>query len=235
MHGQTVATKGELLIEGKSKRVYACGEQLYVIEMIPSLSSFSFARDEMVEGSDELRLDFYERAAARLKSEGVNTAFVERIGPTSYLAKRCRTYPFEVIVKNVAAGSTLRKYPGLFEPGHRFEPPIVKFDYRVDPEDQCLADDYVDAFGCSSATWKRLALQVDAILQKWLEPRILVDFCLMIGTDSDQRDCVVSEVSPDAMRLRAPSGESLDKDIFRSGAPHSAVIETWRALVRSLR
>src|SRR5579862_2266965 len=139
--------RGTLIKQGNSKRIFSSGDGLCVVELIPSLSSFTYSRYEDVEGTEVLRLDFYEMAAARLAEAGIHTAFRERVAPNAYLADLCSESPFEVIVKNVAQGSTTRKYPGLFEDGMRLPFPVVKFDYRTSPEDQPIAEDYVRAYG----------------------------------------------------------------------------------------
>ena len=103
-------------VEGRSKRIWLLDGDRCVVELIPSLRSFTFDRDEMMPDTGPLRLDFYERAAAMLDRDGIRTAFVRRLGPTRYLARYLAAPPFEVIVKNRAVGSTVMKYPGLFEP-----------------------------------------------------------------------------------------------------------------------
>jgi len=211
--------------------VYRVDERLCVVRLLPTLSSFTFGRHETVEGTAELRLDFFEAAAAQLEGAGIPCAFRERIDPTTYLADFCEYLPFETIVKNVATGSTLRKYPGLFAEWHPFDPPVVKFDFRTDPEDQPLPDDYVRALGHDPAEQKRLALEVNAVLRDWLAPLRVLDFCLIFGIDGHGRYVVASEVSPDAMRIRDSEDRSFDKDLFRHGADTHELLRTWGELV----
>jgi phosphoribosylaminoimidazole-succinocarboxamide synthase len=130
-------------LEGRSKKLYRIDETTCLVELIPSLSSFTYQRHEIVPETDVLRLDFYERVAAIFRWKGILTAFCGRVGPTMYVARWLPGPPFETIVKNFAVGSTTRKYPGLYPEGAALNPPVVKFDYRIDPEDQPIADDYV--------------------------------------------------------------------------------------------
>lgn len=225
---------GEPTYQGISKNVYDLGDGTCLVRMIPSLSSFTYDRHELVPGTDRIRLDFYELAAARLHAAGIPCAFERRIDDTSYLARFCQTPPFEVIVKNYAAGSTLRKYPGLFQAGAKFTQPIVKFDFRVSPEDQPIADDYVREYGLDVAKMKALALAVNDVLCRWLQPRVLWDFCIIVGLDGGGDYSVSSEISPDAMRLRDADGSPLDKDMFREGASHAEILDVWDKLVSSL-
>jgi phosphoribosylaminoimidazole-succinocarboxamide synthase len=229
-----VAEKSEPVSKGRSKLVYDLPDGSCLVRLIPSLNSFTYQREELVPGTDRLRLDFYERAAAVLDAAGVRTVFTERVDDTAYVARYVPSPPFEVIVKNVAVGSTVRKYPGLFEEGHRFAAPVVKFDYRVDPEDQPIAEDYLREFGVSPDALRAVALQANAALRSWLHPRDLQDFCVIVGVDAEGQYRITSEVSPDCMRLRSPDGSSLDKDLFRHGADAEEILRIWSELVRSL-
>ena len=220
--------------EGKSKRVWAAGPGYCVVRLIPSLSSFTFQREALFAETGRLRLDFYEMAAERLQSAGIETVFVRRLGDICYLARNCPSPPFETIVKNFAVGSTIRKYPGLFQEGEALRWPIVKFDYRCEPEDQPIGEDYLRLLGHPVDEWRHLALETNRILKNWLAPRRLIDFCIIIGKDENGRSVLNSEVSPDGMRLQSSEGASLDKDLFRAGATESEIVQVWQRLVSSL-
>ena len=223
------------LMEGKSKRVFSYKENLVLVELIPTLTSFTFDRHEYVEGTDELRLDFYEKAVNVLKEKNIETAFVERVSSNRYIAELCTNPPFEVIVKNYAIGSTLRYYPGLFEKHSKFKNPIVKFDYRIDPEDKPIAADYIREYGEDPDALKEIALNVNEALQEWMPQMDLIDFCLIFGRNSDGNYVITSEISPDGMRLKSKDGNSLDKDLFRNGASHEAIRQEWTRLIKSIQ
>jgi phosphoribosylaminoimidazole-succinocarboxamide synthase len=221
-------------VAGRSKRLWRLGDDRCVVQLIPSLSSYTYQREANVDGTQRLRLDFYELCARRMAAAGVPTTFIRRLGPDTYLADYVETPPFEVIVKNAAQGSTSRKYPGLFPEGHRFEPPVVKFDYRTSPEDQPIADDYLRACGLDPEAMKSLALSANALLRDWLAPRDLLDICFIMGPDAAGRFTVTSEISPDCMRLKDPDGASLDKDLFRQGADGGEIVRVWSRLVEEV-
>jgi phosphoribosylaminoimidazole-succinocarboxamide synthase len=222
-------------IEGHSKRLWLLGDGTCVVELIPSLRSFTYDRDEMFRETGRQRLDFYELAAERLAQAGVRTAFRRRLDPISYLADYLPAPPFEVIVKNVATGSTTRKYPGLFEEGHRFVPPVVKYDFRIDPEDQPIAEDYLRATGVAVERFHESALRCNAVLTDWLSPLDLWDFCLILAPGPDGVPVIVSEVSPDCMRLKDEHGRPLDKDLFRGGATEGEIVSRWEVLLSHVR
>ncbi|WP_318205011.1 phosphoribosylaminoimidazolesuccinocarboxamide synthase [Streptomyces sp. SCL15-4] len=215
-------------ITGRSKQLWLLPDDLCLVRLVPSLRSFTYARDEMVDETGPLRLDFYERAAARLTEAGVRCAFRGRVSATMYLAEYRPAPPFEVIVKNVATGSTTRKYPGLFPDGQPLPRPVVKFDYRVDPEDQPIGEDYLRALGLPVGAMRDQALVVNDVLRDWLAPLEVWDFCLIFGTGADGGLWLISEVSQDCMRLRHADGSPLDKDLFRDGVPGAEIVHQWK-------
>lgn len=221
-------------IEGRSKKLWLISDNICLVRLVESLSSFTYDRHEIVEGTGRLRLDFYELAAQKLTAEGVPCAFVRRVDEITYLARYHETPPFEVIVKNCAVGSTLRKYPGLFPAEAPMPAPVVKFDYRCDPEDQPIGEDYLRVLGLPVERMRKLALAANSVLGDWLNPHQLLDFCLIFGLTPAGEPEIISEVSPDCMRLRGPDGSPLDKDLFRLGRTRAEITAVWEELVAEL-
>ncbi|GLW22594.1 phosphoribosylaminoimidazolesuccinocarboxamide synthase [Microbispora amethystogenes] len=218
-------------IVGRSKRLWLLPDGLCLVQIIPSLRSFTYQRDEIVERTGPLRLEFYEKAAARVAAAGVPCAFRERVSDDLYLADYVPAPPFEVIVKNRATGSTTRKYPGLFEDGTRLPRPVVKFDYRCDPEDQPIGEDYLRVLGLPVDEMRERALVVNDVLRSWLHPVDLWDFCLIFGQTEDGELSVISEISQDCMRLRHRDGSPLDKDLFRGGVEGDEIVNQWSRIL----
>jgi phosphoribosylaminoimidazole-succinocarboxamide synthase len=233
--GLETAGKAAPDIVGRSKRLWLLPGGRCLVQIIPSLRSFTYQRDEIVERTGPLRLDFYERAAAKVESAGVPCAFLERVSDDSYVADYCPAAPFEVIVKNRATGSTTRKYPGLFEDGMPLPRPVVKFDYRTDPEDQPIGEDYLRALGLPVDDMREAALAVNEVLRSWLRPLDVWDFCLIFGQKADGGLTVISEISQDCMRLRHQDGSPLDKDLFRSGIEGDEIVNQWSRVLDVIR
>lgn len=222
-------------VAGRSKQLWMLEGGLCFVRLIESLSSFTYSRHEIVAGTGNARLDFYELAAARLAEDGVRCGFVRRVDDTGYIARYYKSLPVEVIVKNRAVGSTVRKYPGLFVEDEPLSRPVVKFDYRCDPEDQPIGEDYLRALGMPVEEMRRIALKVNESLRNWLSPSELWDFCLIFGLDGREEPHIISEISPDCMRLRSANGASLDKDLFRQGHAHTDITTVWNGLIEQLR
>ncbi|OLR92322.1 SAICAR synthetase [Actinokineospora bangkokensis] len=215
-------------IVGRSKRLWRLDDGKCLVELIPSLRSFSYDRDELVDETGPLRLAFYEKAAEKLTAAGVRCAFHRRVGEIAYLAEWAPGPPFEVIVKNVANGSTTRKYPGLFPDRAPLPRPVVKFDYRTDPEDQPIGEDYLRVLDLPVDLMREKSLLVNDVLREWLAPLQVWDFCLIFGFDAAGELVLNSEVSQDCMRLRHADGSPLDKDLFRQGATAEELVEQWK-------
>lgn len=222
----------ELIIEGKSKRIYSYKEDVVLVELKPTLGSFTFNKKAEIPGTEILRLDFYEAVSECFKKHGILSTFIFRQTESTFLAKYIENVPpFETIIKNYAVGSTLRKYPGLFEPNEKLAHPIVKFDYRIDPEDQPIADDYVALYGVDVMRVKEVALKLNKLLSDLLSPYLLLDICFIFGTDENGQLFLTSEVSPDGFRVRDIDGDPYDKDIFRLGLPDKLLFERWKTLI----
>jgi phosphoribosylaminoimidazole-succinocarboxamide synthase len=126
----------------------------------------------------------------------------------------------EVIPRNIAAGSIVRRYD--FPEGQKFEPPLIVMDYKNDAaHDPMLNDDIAIALGVATEKElrkiRKISLRVNEILQKYMDERglLLPDFKLEFGK-VEKKIVVADEISPDTMRLwKKDTRQSLDKDVFR--------------------
>lgn len=231
LNNQDKIKKSKPIYKGKSKIVYKINDDFCLIQLIPSLASYTYSRSEIIAETGKLRLDFFDIANKVLKENGVDSAYQFRVSDISYVSEICSNPPFEVIVKNRAVGSTQIKYPGLFKEKHKFVQPVVKFDYRVEPEDTPIAEDYIREYGLEPSLLKTIALNTNKVLSNWLSPLELYDFCIIIGVNANKEYKIISEISPDGMRLKSKEGKSYDKDIFRNGGSAAEIIEAWNSLI----
>lgn len=219
--------------EGHSKKLWRIDASTYAVELKPTLRSYTFAREAVLRGTEVIRLDFFERSCHLFQQAGLSHAFISRLDERTYASRVCKEPPIEVILKNAAVGSTQTLYPGLFPTGTRFSAPVVKFDFRRDPQDLPLPDDYLRELGLPAADFRKVAITVNDVLRRALPDYLIVDFCLVFGLDDQGQWRITSEVSPDSMRLTNLSGDSFDKDLFRTGA--TDLIQTrWRTVADAL-
>ena len=71
-----------------------------------------------------------------LENGGVKTQYVKLLEPGLMLSHRLDMLPLEIITRNIAAGSLVRKFP--FKSRQEFEPPIIQMDYKSDENHEAL-------------------------------------------------------------------------------------------------
>lgn len=224
--------KGELLYEGKAKRLYATdkpGE--LIMEFKDSLTAFDAVKRGTMAGKGAINNQLSAYIMGELNAAGIETNFIRKLTDSQSLVKRVQIVPLEVIVRYEAHGSLCRRY-GITA-GTRIYPPLVEIGYKDDAlHDPFLTDDIAALMGLATreelAVIRYLALitgeQLKAIYAK--QGVKLLDFKLEFGRyqplkkdgspDGPPRIILADEVTPDTCRLvDAKTGEKLDKDLFR--------------------
>ncbi|MEO0141184.1 MAG: phosphoribosylaminoimidazolesuccinocarboxamide synthase [candidate division WOR-3 bacterium] len=228
----------KLLHEGKAKQVYEADEPgRVIIHFKDSLTAFDALKRATVEGKGALNCGISVKLFQFLESKGIRTHFLGQLSATSFLARRVRIIPLEVLVRFRAAGSLCKRY-GI-ERGRRLEIPLVEFTLKDDSlHDPLICPMTVLALGIADEEqvqeMQKIALDAGIALkglfaQKGLE---LVDMKFEFGVGDDGKLYLADEISPDTMRLWTPDGESLDKDVFREDK--GDVLETYREVARRL-
>lgn len=226
----------KLLYKGKAKSMYEKGKDEVIMEFRDDLTAGDGAKKATKEGKGALNAEISARLLKLMEDSGVKTHFIEFQRPDKFLVKRVEIIPLEVICRNVATGSLVRRYP--FEEGQELSPPIIEFGYKSDEyHDPMLNDDIAIALGVSTKEEldqiKGITLKVNEILKGFLNPRgiILVDFKLEFGRDSKGNLLLADEISPDTCRFwDAETKEIMDKDRFRKDL--GDVLEYYREVRR---
>ena len=175
-----------------------------------------------------------------LEENGIATQFIDLLEPNVMLAKKLEMIPIEVIVRNIATGSLVRKYP--IDEGTRLEPPIVQMDFKDDEyHDPMLNDSLIKALGI--ATQEEIdiltekALEINESLVKFFADAgiILVDFKVEFGKDTEGNILLGDEISPDGCRLwDSETLDMLDKELFRKGKDSEvmdAYVEVYNRII----
>jgi phosphoribosylaminoimidazole-succinocarboxamide synthase len=213
--------KGEMLYEGKAKKIFATEQSDCVLQYFKDdATAFNAQKRGTIVGKGVINNKVSERLFRLLEQAGVPTHFVERLSDREMLTKKVAIVPVEVVVRNVVAGS-LAKRLGLRE-GDSIEPAIVEWYYKNDAlGDPLIADEHIRLLKLATPEQlveiKRLALQVNRVLQPFFRERqmILVDFKLEFGTHNGKL-ILADEISPDTCRFwDQTTKESMDKDRFR--------------------
>lgn len=215
-------TKGEKFYEGKAKSAFAVTEDkdLVWLEYKNSLTAFNAQKKGEFEGKGLLNCQITDLIFRYLEKNAVKTHRVASADERSVIAKKVQIVPVEVVVRNVLAGSTAKKF-NLPE-GSPLEKPLVEFYYKNDElGDPFISDD--QAVMLKAATLeelqilKRQALRINELLIPFFrEVGIrLVDFKVEFGRYKGEI-ILADEISPDTCRFwDLQTGEKMDKDRFR--------------------
>jgi phosphoribosylaminoimidazole-succinocarboxamide synthase len=212
----------ELLYEGKAKRIYKTDDDnVVLVEYKDSATAFNGVKKAEITGKGRLNNEITSLLFLKLKEQGIDSHFIERISETEQLVKKVTIIPLETVVRNVAAGS-LSKRLGI-EEGKELSTPIIEF-YLKDDElgDPLLTLDHILELKIATteeiATLKGKAIAINAVLSSFFDDLgiRLIDFKLEFGKDKDGNILLADEISPDTCRLwDKKTNEKLDKDVFR--------------------
>ncbi len=213
--------KREKLYEGKAKIIYATDQPDRVIAYFKdSATAFDAVKKATIKGKGVLNNTISSFFFQLLGEKGIPTHFIKKLSDREMLIYKVQIIPVEVVVRNLAAGSIVRRL-GIPEKT-RFEPPLVEFYLKNDElHDPIICEQHIYAMDLAKPEevqkMKEIALKVNEIIKEFMEKQgvILVDFKLEFGR-KDSQIVLADEISPDTCRFwDAKTGESLDKDRFR--------------------
>ena len=214
--------KTKVLYEGKAKIVYETDEADKLIV---------YFKDDATAGNGEKKGTIKDKGIINnkmsefffklLKSNGIESHYIETLNEREMAVKSLRMIALEVIVRNVAAGS-LAKRLGLPE-GTPLNTPVLEYCYKNDE----LGDPMLNRYHIMALDLARvheldeiehLAFCTNRILIDFLYSKNikLIDFKLEFGRDERDKIVLADEISPDNCRFwDATTNEKLDKDRFR--------------------
>ena len=213
----------ELLYEGKAKSIYATenpGELLAVFR--DDITAFNGEKKYCFSGKGVYNATVSAFFFTMLEEKGIKTHFKRLAGERSMVVSKLDMIPLEVLGRNRAAGSLVRKFP--FKEGQVLNPPLVMTDYKCDERgDPPICDDVIFALGLLTPDELRqireITFKINELLYNFFDALdlVLADFKIEFGKSGN--DIVLGdEISMDSMRLwDKETGESLDKDVYRFG------------------
>ncbi len=155
-----------------------------------------------------------------LAERGIPNHFIRQVGESALLVRRLAIIPMEVVVRNVAAGSLVRRL-GI-EEGAALQRPVLEFYLDDGSLEEPLINRYhalaLDLASASEMVFmEEEAWRINSVLKDFLAlcGLTLVDLKLEFGR-YDGRILLGDEISPDTCRLwDVDTGHRLDKDLFR--------------------
>ena len=232
----------KLVYEGKAKILYEGPDTSTLIQYFKDdATAFNAEKKDVIDGKGVLNNRLSEFFMTGLNAIGIPTHLIKRINMREQLIRAVEIVPLEVIVRNYAAGTLVKRLS--LEEGVALPRPIVEFCFKDDSlGDPLVSEEHIIAFNWASQQelddMLALALRVNDFLSGIMYGVgiRLADFKIEIGRvfeEDYQRLVVADEISPDSCRLwDLKTGEKLDKDVFRHelGSLTDAYTEVARRL-----
>jgi len=229
-----------LIAEGKTKLVYALDDpSLALLRFKDQVTALDGKRRDVISGKGALNAGISAKLFQVLKQGGVDNHYVETCDESSLVVKRLQMIPVEVVCRNVATGSIVKRLP--VSEGTVFDPPVVEFFLKDDARgDPMINESHMVAL--KLATRSEVEQMVDTllkaneVLRKFFEARgmTLLDFKLEFGR-GEGGILIGDELDPDCMRIRdASTGEALDKDLYRKGTSLEEVKKAYEEFYRRI-
>lgn len=221
-----------LLYEGKAKSVYKTEDpEVLRIEYKDEVTAGNGAKHDIMAGKGRLNNLISSDIFKYLKKNGIDSHFIERISDTEQKVMPVHIIPLEVVVRNVAAGSIVKRLG--FKNGEAFTPPLVEFYYKDDAlNDPILTEGHILKLGIASEaeieSLKVAAHKVNDALIKMMDQMglKLIDFKIEFGKDKDGFILLADEISPDTCRIwNRETDENFDKDVYRNDT--GSLIDTY--------
>jgi phosphoribosylaminoimidazole-succinocarboxamide synthase len=215
--------KKDLIYEGKAKKIYSIegDDDLVIQDFKDDATAFNGLKKDQISHKGEVNNYVTSTIFEYLGNNGIPTHFIKKLSETEMLVKKVSIIKAEVVCRNIAAGSMVKKLG--FDEGRELEKPIIEFYLKSDElGDPLFTEQHILALNIASEneieTIKELTLKINDLLKKYFAERgiKLVDFKLEFGKDKDGNLILADEISPDTCRLwDSVTNKKLDKDRFR--------------------
>ena len=217
---------GELLYEGKAKRVYASDQpDRVLVEFKNDATAFNAQKRAQLDDKGRLNCQISARLFEALEAAGIPTHYLGLASETWMVVQRVEIVPLEVVLRNIATGSLCHQAP--IAEGTSIDPALLDLYYKDDAfGDPLLTDARIRLLGLADqqrlSAIEDLARRINAVLTPLFAQidLTLVDFKLELGLNAAGDLLLADEISPDTCRLwdRQKTDQSdriLDKDRFR--------------------
>ena len=235
--------KYELIYEGKAKKVYSHDDEDKVIIVFKDdATAFNALKKAKFEGKGKLNCLISSKIFEVLINNNIPTHFVELENENSFIAKKIKVIPLEIVLRNIAYGSLCKQT--TIKPGTVLEKPLIDIYLKNDDlNDPLITKERIELMKIISSEDLdliiNLTLKINAILKSFFEniKLKLVDFKLEFGYDSKNNILLGDEISPDNCRLwdlnqKNDTIKSLDKDRFRNDL--GGLIEAYSEINRRI-
>ncbi|MDX2347764.1 MAG: phosphoribosylaminoimidazolesuccinocarboxamide synthase [Nitrospirota bacterium] len=228
--------KRAMLYEGKAKKIFLTEKEDEVIQYFKDdATAFNAEKRGTILEKGIVNNKISTRLFKELADAGIPSHFIQQINDREMLARRVNIILVEVVVRNRATGSIIKRL-GL-EEGMFIDPPLVEFFYKDDAlGDPLITEDHIRLLKLATpsqvAELRNQALKINEVLLPFFQKRgmLLVDFKLEFGLWNGQI-ILADEISPDTCRFwDIQTGERMDKDRFRKDL--GRIEETYQEVLK---
>lgn len=237
------SSRRKMIYDGKAKTIFEGPEPGTVIQYFKDdATAGNGAKHDVISGKGVLNNRISAHIMTRLESMGIPTHFLKCMNMREQLVRQVEIIPLEVVVRNVAAGSLVKKL-GMKE-GTFLNYPLVEFYYKKDElNDPMVSENHILNMGWADPYELEEMVSMAWRVNDYLSGLFsgigirLVDFKLEFGRLYGEYDEVyillADEISPDNCRLwDEKTGEKLDKDRFRQDL--GGLIEAYQDVAKRL-
>lgn len=214
--------KKKKLYEGKAKIIYETDAETALIqEFKDDATAFDGKKTGRIANKGFVNNQISAHLFKYIASYHIRTHFLDMYSDNAMIVHNLSMIPVEVVVRNIAAGSLLKKLK--VQEGEKLESPLLEYylkdDAKNDPQmtrEEVLSKELATESDLDFID--RTSLKINAILKSFLERRgiLLVDFKLEYGKNKEGKIILGDEISPDTCRFwDAETKDKLDKDRFR--------------------
>lgn len=209
------------IYEGKAKKLFQTDSPTRLIQQFKDdLTALNGVKKGSFHGKGVINCTVSEILFTYLENHNVATHFIERVKDNEMLVRKLEMFPIEVVLRNVVAGSMLKRY--RVKEGDPLATTIYELYLKDDKlNDPMINESHALAFGFATSEQMRaiaqVAKKVNALLRSYFERRdlLLIDLKLEFG-HFDGEVFLGDELSPDSMRVWDKTTQvKLDKDRFR--------------------
>jgi phosphoribosylaminoimidazole-succinocarboxamide synthase len=225
-----------MLYEGKAKKIFLTEKEDELIQYFKDdATAFNAEKRGTILEKGIVNNAISAKLFQHLADAGIPSHFIQQINDREMLTRRVKIIPVEVVVRNRATGSIVKRL-GL-EEGLIIDPPLIEFFYKDDSlGDPLISEDHIRLLKLATPgqveELRQQALKINAVLKPFFQKKgmLLVDFKLEFGLWNGQI-ILADEISPDTCRFwDIQTGERMDKDRFRKDL--GRIEETYQEVLK---